>query len=366
MKKKEILLIVIIGISFYFLLLNIDRIADLYVYLLAVMSPLIVGGSLAFIINVPMKKLEYLLSGVKRLEKVKRILAIIISIFVLVGIIALVLMLVIPNFVMTVNTFITAFPKLLENTVNLVNELLERYPQIGMNQITIKEIQGDLIDSIQKSSNELLTSGLGIVSGTLGSLLNFFVSIVFGIYILLSKEILKEQSKRLIKVLNPFRNGEKVIEIIGRSSNIFSNFIMGAATEAVILGIIVFISMLVFKMPFAITISVLIGVFSLIPIFGAFIALAIGFVFIASVDITLALWFIVLILVIQQIEGNLIYPKVVGNSVGLPGIWVFTSVAIGGSLFGIIGMLIMVPLTSVIYSLVKEYVEYKEKINIVE
>jgi len=186
--------------------------------------------------------------------------------------------------------------------------------------------------------------------------INLFMGFVFAIYMLLQKEKLIKQFKKLFKAYLPEDKSRKLFYIGTITNDTFKKFFGGQFIEAVLLGILCFIGMTIFKMPYALTISVVIGVTALIPVFGAFFGTIIGAILILAVNPTQAFWFVIYIVVIQQIDGNFIYPKVVGDSVGLPGIWVMLAVIVGGNSLGIVGMLIGVPVASIVYKLVKEYV----------
>lgn len=360
--KKDFVLLITFALFMNWLLNNFSIFTGLTSSFISILMPIILGSAFAFIVNVPMVKIEQGLSRFPKLNKFRRVLAMVLSFCLIFGVIGLILILVLPDFISTINAFIKAAPKLLTKLNILLNAYKLDYPQLNMLTLDISwgTVSEKAISWLQSFGKTFITSALVLVSGTLGGVINFFIALVFAIYVLTSKDTLKDQGKRVIVNLLPEKS-DSILYVLTKISTIFNNFFLGATIEACILGGIVFITMLIFKMPFTLTISVLIGAFSLIPIFGAFIALAIGFVLIASVNLVQALWFVILILIIQQIEGNLIYPRVVGNSVGLPGIWVFVSVTLGGAFFGLIGMLLMVPINSVIYALLKEYIATKDR-----
>ena len=205
----------------------------------------------------------------------------------------------------------------------------------------------------------LFHSGFSILSNTLSSLYTFFIGLVFSIYLLFSKETLSKQIKTTSQVLIGQEKTQKICNIIQLSSHTFSNFITCQCLEACILGSMFVISMSILQMPYALLMGVVIAVTALIPVFGAFIGCFVGIIMIGIVNPIQAVAFIILFLILQQIEGNLIYPHVVGNSVGLPSIWVFVAVIIGGNLMGILGMFLFIPLTSILYTLFKEYIKAK-------
>lgn len=207
--------------------------------------------------------------------------------------------------------------------------------------------------------NSTITAAKSIVSG----LTTFFIAFVFAIYILLQKEKLGVQAKKVLFAFVRRGRAEATVEVLSLTYNTFSSFLTGQCVEAVILGSMFAVSMTILKLPYALLVGVLIAFTALIPIFGAFVGCGVGAFLIFMVDPMKALIFVVLFLVLQQVEGNLIYPHVVGNSVGLPSIWVLAAVSIGGSLMGVVGMLIFIPIVSVVYALFREIVYLKLKKN---
>jgi predicted PurR-regulated permease PerM len=202
---------------------------------------------------------------------------------------------------------------------------------------------------------------MGFANSLLNAFVNFFIGLIFALYILGSKETLKRQIKKLLKRISKTEIYDKIIHVASISNTIFGNYVKVQVLEAFILGVLCFIGMLIFGLPYALTISVLVAFTALIPIFGSLIGLAVGAFLIFMVSPIKALIFIVFFIILQQLEGNLIYPHVVGDKIGLPSIWVLVAVTIGGSIGGILGMLVGVPVVSVVYSLVKEFVNTKPK-----
>ena len=199
-----------------------------------------------------------------------------------------------------------------------------------------------------------MTSSIGFIISFVGGIFDFIISMVFAIYILSSKEKLKTQFKNIIRAYLSEKNAKYILKICSLSKTTFYNFITGQCTEALVLGTLCFIGMLILRLPYAITISVLIAVTALIPIIGAFIGIIIGAILILSIDPIKSAIFIVFLIVLQQIESNVIYPKVVGNSVGLPGMWVLVAVVVGGGFAGMLGLLLGLPTASILYIIFKE------------
>lgn len=366
---RKILLIVIIGILVYWALQNLGMIFGGISTLIGILSPFILGVGIAFILNVILNIVEnkWLKSRKKNkrktsiLDKVKRPVAILISLLILIAIVMFVMFMVIPELITTLKSLITYLPSIATDTQNWLYGMLDNYPQVSemINSINWKGIDEQTMQTIQSWAGSVVSSSLNVLVSVFSGLTNLVIAIIFAVYILLQKEKLGEQFKRVMKAYMPEKLMNKTLKVLNVSNSIFNKFITGQVTEAVILGFLCFIGMLIFRMPYALTISVLIGFLALIPIFGAIIGAAIGVILIAVQNPMLAIGFLIFIIVLQQIEGNIIYPKVVGNSIGLPGIWVLVAVTVGGALWGIPGIAISVPLVSILYALLKESVDNK-------
>ena len=246
---------------------------------------------------------------------------------------------------------------------NYQNELSEKFPQFADTIIKVnlssERIINEVIGFLNNWMNNPDSSAMARLSGTLGNVLNLFIGLIFAIYVLAQKEKLKRQTKNLLQAYLKQPVSETVWKVGKLTSITFQKFISGQCLEACILGTMFFITMTIFKIPYALLISVLIAVTSLIPIWGAFIGCIIGCFLIAVVNPMRALGFLIMFLILQQIEGNLIYPHVVGGSIGLPSIWVLAAVTVGGKLYGIVGMIFFIPICSVLYTLLKENVRYR-------
>ena len=209
----------------------------------------------------------------------------------------------------------------------------------------------------QSWGGSLLSSGGGFIGGVVSGVSTFVIGLIFSFYILLQKEKLSRQGRQVLYGLLPMRRADRALEVLRLANRTFSSFLSGQCTEAVILGTLFVITMTLFRLPYAVLVGVLIALTALIPIVGAFIGCGVGALLIAVTDPWKALVFVILFLVLQQIEGNLIYPHVVGSSVGLPSIWVLAAVTLGGKLMGVAGMLFFIPLCSVLYALFRDFVK---------
>lgn len=363
--KKKLMFIflgVCLSIFLYWLLLETDQVISVFGGLYKVLSPFVVGAALAFVLNVPMRAIENWIRPVKN-QNLRRSLAIVLTLVVIVLVLTGVLFLLVPQIIETVENLIDVLPDFFERMRNIAVTFMENHPELmellveytdfesvdwsGLVQKVISVISGSLTSLADYLINAVVTLSSGIFNAVL--------SFVFALYCLTRKEILARQGRRVVYALLPEKIGDHVIRIMRMTNVTFSRFISGQCLEAVILGCLFAVSMAIFKMPFIPLVSVVIAVTALVPIVGAFVGCVVGAFFILVQDPMLAIWFVVMFLVLQQIEGNLIYPRVVGSSIGLPGMWVLVAVAVGGDLMGVAGMLIMIPLSSVLYTLAREF-----------
>lgn len=362
-------------ILFYWGLNNTDKISTLLGGFMTVIEPFILGFCIAFVINVLMRPLEKLWSKIFKKksagisQKLRRPVCLILSTVIMVGIVFALLFMVIPEFKNTFDTLAKSVPQYItkiEGWLAAAVAFAESHgftiPEFSFNAEKIMNVLGNALND-----SGIVDKTLNITGSIVSGIVNFVIAFAFSFYILAQKEKLSAASK---KTLYAFFKEEKVnrfLNIIKLTDQTFTNFLTGQLLEAVIIGVLCFIGMLIFRMPYAAVISVLVGTTALIPVFGAFIGTAIGAFLILFVSPIKAIWFVVFIVVLQQLEGNLIYPKVVGKSVGLPGILVLTAVTVGGNLMGVIGILISVPACAVLYTLLRQTVGNRlkaKKINI--
>lgn len=359
----------------YWSLNNTDKVSSVFDGIMTVIEPFILGFCIAFVINVLMRPLEKLWDKIpkkktdKISQKLRRPVCLILSTLIMVGIVFALLFMIIPEFKNTFGTIAKAFPQYmskiegwLASAVKFAESHGFTIPEFSFNAEKIMNVLGNAIND-----SGIVDKTLNITGSIVTGVVNLVIAFAFSFYLLSQKEKLASGSK---KVLYAFFRNEKVnkfLDFIELADQTFTNFLTGQLMEAVIIGVLCFIGMLIFRMPYAAVISVLVGTTALIPVFGAFIGTAIGAFLILFVSPMKAVWFVVFIVILQQLEGNLIYPKVVGKSVGLPGIWVLTAVTIGGNLLGVVGILISVPLCAVLYTLLRQSVNgrlKKKQINI--
>lgn len=358
---KSLLKIVIIGILLYCGIENHNVVLLGFSYIINLLFPFILGSSIAFIINVPMRKIESLLFPKrKNCDKLRRILAYILTLITIIGIIGLALFVIIPEIKTTANLLIKEIPPAFKNFQQWLYQATEKLPNIQtyITNIDIDwtSISSYLIKFIRSTGSSVFSSSVSVISNIVGGITTFFVAFIFSIYVLLQKEKLAQQGKKVLYALLKEKTADRILHIGQLSDKIFSSFLSGQCIEAVILGSMFFITLTIFQIPYALLIGVVISITALIPIFGAFIGCFVGAFLIVMENPMQALFFVIIFLVLQQIEGNLIYPHVVGGSIGLPSIWVLVAVMIGGNLLGIAGILLFIPFSSVCYTLFREYI----------
>ena len=358
--KKELLKLVVLAIVLIFASIHIKEIWEFLKFLVQLVMPFILGIVIAFVLNILVNLIENkLLDKAKMKGKSKRTISLVLSFAIVFTFIIILLLIIIPQLKNAVNLFVDNMPMYEEN----VKMLLERFnidPDI-INQIEegIKNFGTVALDFIKDNRDQIWDITLGVASNVISVLVNLVIALVFAIYLLAQKEKLLHQLNKVLDAYLPEKRVSKIKDIAKLSNRVCASFVSGQCLEAVIIGILCFIGMLVLGIPYAATISVLIGVTALVPVYGAFIGTIFGAFLIFMVSPIKALIFVIFILILQQFEGNLIYPKVVGKSVGLPGIWVFVAVTIGASLAGILGMLISVPVASILYSVLATDVNYR-------
>lgn len=366
---RNIFLGIVACILLYWLLFDTDRVKIVFNLLKTLFAPFALGAGLAFIINVPMRAIETRLHGIKKVG-LRRLIAVLLTFIAVALVLFLVVRLLLPQLVTTVETLISRLPAFANRTIELVNDFLEEHPKLmewieantDFEQWDLSALVEKLVTWIGNSISAILGGAFSAIGTVFSGVFNGVISFVFALYCLFRKEILARQGRRLLYAFLPEKFCDETVRILRLTSSTFSNFISGQCLEACILGCMFAIAMLIFRMPYVPLVSVLVAITALVPIVGAFVGCGLGAFFILVDDPIKAVWFVVMFLVIQQIEGNVIYPKVVGSSVGLPGMWVLLAVAVGGELMGVAGMFIMIPVVSVLYTLLSE-ITYKRLDN---
>lgn len=336
----------------------------------SVIFPLILGGMIAFVLNLLMTWLEkYLYPNAKNkyLKASRRPVAIILAILVVCLVIAATVVIVLPQLASAIMTLIEVAPETVENLTNWFNNQDALVPLVNdlANKADIDwgSIFSNVASGINNVASGLATTSVSVLTTSIGAVTNIFLGILFAIYILFSKEKLAKQVERLLTVY--VRDDiHQLIENVARVANeTFSKFISGMVIEAIILGTLVTVGLFILQVPYAAMLGVLQGVMALIPIIGAFLSGAVGVLILLALNPTYALIYLIFVLFVQQLEGDLIYPRVVGDSIGLPSMWVLFAVTVGGGLMGIPGMLIGVPVLASIYKIIKIDVKYREQVR---
>lgn len=362
--KIGILIVVLVLIVKYFagILSGIGVVLD-------AATPLAIGGVLAYILNLLLKQLEKIYfpkSTNKFVLASRRPVCIVLSIVLMLCIIALVITLVIPEIISSFQLLGKEIPGIVDSVVKWLVDHSDHLPSL---QNTLENLHLDwpsifkkAVDVVTSSATGVITSVVSVIGTTFSTIANIFIGIVFTFYLLFNKERLLKQLQRLLATVIKPSIMEKIVLVAKTANHTFGSFIVGQFTEALILGSLCAAGMFIFQFPYAVMTGAVVGVTALIPIVGAYIGAGVGAFMILTVDPFQALLFIVFLLVLQQLEGNLIYPRVVGTSIGLPGMWVLAAITIGGGIFGVVGMLLGVPVAATAYKLLGMYVKNKEQL----
>ena len=338
---------------------NITVVVTVLQTVVGVLQPLILGAVIAYILNILMKKLEkiYFPKSKNRLiNKTKRMVCIILSLLLVIGILGLVMGLVLPELVGAFAVIAESVPVYYEKLVAWLMTYSDKFPVIeeyinGL-QLDWSQITKNLVMYATSGVGGIFNSAISVVSVVVGGIVNFVIALIFAIYLLAGKEKLSAQLKRVLEAYLSEKKRAQLAQMVAVADNTFSSFIVGQCTEAVILGSLCTIGMWILRFPYAPMTGAFIGVTALIPVAGAYLGAGVGAFMIMTVDPMKALLFLIFIVCLQQLEGNLIYPKVVGSSVGLPALWVLAAVTVGGGINGIFGMLLGVPIAATLYKLI--------------
>ena len=367
LNRKNVLIlggIVAFGVVLHWGLANFSQLAYIFSVIFGLVLPFVVGGGIAFILNTPMRWIESRLfppgKGGRAAAKLRRPVSLSLTLILMAAVITVIIFLIIPELGRSMDTLRSALPAFAQKVSLWSLQLSERWPEISQwlldLEVDWKQIVKSMTDFLRNGAGSVISSTISIAFSVFNTFLTVVLGLIFALYLLAQKEQLTAEARNFLYAYFPTHRADRILEIGRLTNRTFSKFLTGQLTEALILGTMFFLAMTVFGFPFALMISVLVGVTALIPVFGAFIGCFVGIFVIVIENPAQALWFLALFLVLQQVEGNLIYPRVVGNSVGLPSIWVLAAVTVGGSAMGVVGMLIFIPLCSVLYTLMKEAV----------
>ena len=346
----------------YWLLHETECVRDFFGTVSDIIAPFVFGGVLAFILNVPMRAIEN--SLLKKMSNLtfKRLISVLLTFVAMLLVVTIVFLLLIPQVVETVNSLIPALSNFFIEAEQKAKDFLNDNPKLMEWLNTNTDFESIKWDSLVKDAlsvfgngvSAIITGAVSAIGSIFNAMFNAVIAVVFCVYCLFQKETLAKQGRKLLYAFLKEKNADEVIRILRLTNSTFSNFLSGQCVEVCILGSMFAVSMAIFRMPYIPLISVVIAVTAFIPIVGAWTGCVLGAFLILVKDPMLAVWFVVMFLILQQIENNMIYPRVVGNSVGLSGMWVLIAVAIGGELMGFIGMFLMIPLMSVLYTLLRE------------
>ena len=356
--------LVAFGVLLFVGLQNLGTVWGFVQILIGLLMPFIIGLCIAFILSVPMRAVEtHLFRPLDKKcgriwRKIRRPLAATVTLLLALGVLAAAVFLIIPELGRSLRTLADSIPGFIARAQAWLTELAQKYPQwqdwINDLQLDWNAIAQKLLAFAQSGAVDLFNSTVSLATSIFSGVFNLFLGVIFAMYVLMQKETLARQITNVLRAHLPDAKTDRLLEIGRLSNRTFSRFLTGQCLEAVILGLMFFVTMCIFRFPYALMIAVLIAVLALIPIFGAIIGCVVGAFLIFVGDPMQAFWFVVMFLILQQIEGNFIYPKVVGTSVGLPSIWVLAAVTVGGGVMCIFGMLVSVPLSSVLYSLLRD------------
>lgn len=357
----------LLTLVFAWALVNLQGVLQFLGRVLGMLSPFLMGGAFAFVINILLRPLERTWRRIckKAPEKLTRPICLTLSTLLVLGILFAVVFMMLPSLRESGNEFVQNLPgyvdKLGQWWAGAV-QFAARYGIVLPEYAPDTDLMMDKITTLlHKEGGGILTVTLGAASSVLSSLVNVLLALVFALYLLAKKEVVTAHLKTLVVTVLPPKNAQRLLHVVTLAKQTFTNFVTGQLTEAVIIGVLCFLGMLVLGIPYAGAVSAFVGATALIPVFGAWIGGGVGAFLILLADPAKSLWFVVFLLILQQVEGNLIYPKVVGKSVGLPGLLVLMAVTLGGEAFGIGGMLFSVPVCAVLYSLYLEYIQKAQR-----
>lgn len=337
-----------------------------------VIFPFVLAMAISYILNIVMRFIEVKILGrikIKWMDKLKRPISLFVSIIFVLAIIVLILYLVIPQMANSLKIIVEGVPKLVEDVEKWIqdhprNEEINKFIGERLNEIqqNWQSYANNILEFIRNNIGGVVGSTFNFINGVFGVIYTMFVTIIFAIYILTGKERLGKEFNSVISTYLPKKQLERTKYFISVMNDKFESFIKGQVADAIIIGFLVYLTVLIAGMPYAVTIGIVVMVTAFIPMLGAYIGGAIGFVMIAAENVQQGLLFILLLVIVQQLEGDLIYPRLIGNSIGLPGIWTFLAVIVGGAIAGPIGMLLFVPLTAGFYKIIQDDIKNsKEK-----
>jgi len=361
---RNIVLVILGFVLLYWVLNQTNHVIGIVKRVMDILSPFIIGSVLAFILNVPMRTFERLFAGIKN-EKFRRVCALLVTILAVFLILTLVFLLLIPQLSDTIQSLIPKLQTFALRVEEQANVFLTEHPEVmqwimentDLEKFDWASLAQNMLNVVGDSLSTIFTRTISAIGSVTSGFITGFIAVAFAIYSLFQKETLARQGRKLIYAFLPERVSDYIVRVLRLANSTFSNFLSGQCLEVCILGTMFAISMAIFRMPYIPLVSVLVAVTAFIPVVGAWVGCIVGAFLILVANPLQAVWFVVMFLVLQQIENNVIYPRVVGTSIGLSGMWVLVAVALGGELMGVAGMFLMIPLTSVMYCLMRELIQ---------
>lgn len=374
---KKIIMIALGLIIFYLAIKNIAVVISYIGTFISFFTPFILGAALAFIINVPMTKIEGFLfkkvpenpkTRLQRCAKtLKRPVSMLIALVLVFGVIVIAGIIIVPQVASGLESLAEALPGAMDrlqdwistnaNKIDIVENLMNKI------DIDLDSVGRELANTAKGWATAILDSGFSTVSNIVNGIFEFVIGLVFAIYILLQKEKLGRQGKQIVYATFTEKTADKIMYITGMTRDVFKGFISGQCVDGIINAILFFIILTILGIPYAVMLSIFSGFMAMIPIIGSFIGAGVGVIIVLIMDPSQVLYFIIMYIIVQQIDGNVIYPLIAGNSMGLPSIWVLMAVTVGGSMMGILGMILFIPICSVLYKLTRHYVLRRLKDN---
>ena len=354
--SRRYILIVAFGVILYEIIENLAAVKSSVMGFFDAISPIFIAVAISFIANMPMRFLENRLFAKWRASKLKRVMCVVMAVLFVLCIITVLIVIVGPKLVDSIKSLAENYDSYSKSLIKWGNDVWER---LNLNEdiaIKVREMSEEILEELDSFISKLASKLLRFTVSTVGVVVDLLFALIISIYALSNKENLIRQCRKFIKAIFNERHAARILDVCARTNKSLHNYVYGMLIECFILGSLCFIGMQILGFPFAVLISVIIGVSQMVPIVGPWVSGAIGLSIIFVVDPPRALWFIVFVLAIQQIEGNLIYPKVVGNAVGISGLWVMIAVLFGARLFGLMGAILCVPIMAVLYTLIGEWV----------
>ncbi|APB35827.1 AI-2E family transporter [Heyndrickxia coagulans] len=326
--------------------------------------PLVLGAAIAYVLNILMKKVERVYfpnAQNKFIRATRRGVSILFSFVVIFGIVSILVLIIVPQLIQAFTVLIDAIPRVYTKSLDYFQSNSGKYSSLGKFisslQVDLDAVTKKLTASLSKVVTGILNSTFSIAGALTSGVMNLIIAIIFAIYILAAKEKLAVQADKVVRAFLKKQTADRLYYVLGVANRTFSSFIVGQCVEAVILGSLCTLGMFLFQFPYAAMVGAFISATALIPVVGAYLGAAFGAFMILTVDPMQAVFFLIFIVVLQQVEGNIIYPRVVGSSIGLPGLWVLAAVIIGGGLGGVVGMLFGVPVAATLYKLLSDQVQ---------